>query len=313
MQLLNNKVDNEGATAEGQLPSTEFNQAMSELQNIITTGGITLSGGDLAQAAKAVAAYSANGTFYVDSGGANVYVVSVIAPRLPPPAYIDGMLVSFLVGTTNTTTSTINVAALGVKDLVDRVGNVLDGGELVAGELVTARYSIGSDKVQLVGILANGLFTDFVNVGGGRYLRNDTTAVTFDIGVNITQGGAFQSVGPTGSGADNIFTGLDGLPANAKSVYVQVNGLFVEFAPSASTAYFASIFARATGSNETFNKATEVFGKQITTNTVLATVQVIGVTRTWLPVDSNLTFELATIVAGSTTLVANLYLMGFSI
>ena len=67
MEDLNDKV-----TA-GTLTAAEWNQVPSEIQNVIENLGITLSGADLNQLGKGIAGYIANGTFYTDSGAAELH------------------------------------------------------------------------------------------------------------------------------------------------------------------------------------------------------------------------------------------------
>jgi hypothetical protein len=99
------------------LPAAEFNQIPSELENLITDSGQTLSGADLFQSSKAVSAYAAGGDFYTDSGIADAYVLSAVDSKQAPAAYFTGMKVRF--ETTNATTgaATVNVAGLGVKNI----------------------------------------------------------------------------------------------------------------------------------------------------------------------------------------------------
>lgn len=92
----------------------------------------------------------ANGDFYIDSGSANAYVLSVVSPNGDPDVYSDGMTVRFFANNANAGASTVNVAGLGVKDLKDNEGNALLGGELVAGEIVRAYYDLSNDEFRLI-------------------------------------------------------------------------------------------------------------------------------------------------------------------
>ena len=134
------------------LSAAEFNSLNNELKNTIESSGQTLAGGDLFQIAKSLASYVSAGSFYTDSGSVNNYVLSPLGSFKTPNSYLDGMEVSFVVGTTNTSTSTINVNSLGSKALVDGSGNALTANHLISGTMVTAKYNLSADhfKVQLI-------------------------------------------------------------------------------------------------------------------------------------------------------------------
>jgi hypothetical protein len=128
MQDLNDKVTGNVLTA------AEWDEVASEIQNVIESTGITLSGADLNQLGKAIAAYAAGGDFYLDTGAADAYVLSTVGAKSAPPAYFNGMRIRFVAGNTNTGASTVNIAGLGVVSLKDANGVALLAGYLVAGE-----------------------------------------------------------------------------------------------------------------------------------------------------------------------------------
>ncbi|MCK5127653.1 MAG: hypothetical protein KAR42_15455 [candidate division Zixibacteria bacterium] len=146
MQDLNDKINNGGATADGQLSADEWNQLPSEIQNIIEALGITLSGADLNQLGKGIAGYVANGAFYTDGGAANAYVLAAVGGKQLPPAYADGMLASFFPDNSNTGASTVNIGALGVKNIVNTSG----GGKIASGIRVDLRYRLGTDDFEIL-------------------------------------------------------------------------------------------------------------------------------------------------------------------
>jgi len=111
MQDLNDKVTG------GTLTAPEWNEVPSELQNIIENTGQTLSGADLNQLGKGVAAYVANGSRFVDSGIADAYVLSPSGLKQSPPSYADGHEFTFIPGNSNTGASTANVGGLGVVNI----------------------------------------------------------------------------------------------------------------------------------------------------------------------------------------------------
>lgn len=189
MEQLNNKVDGAGG-AQGSLPATEWNQVPSELQNIITQLGLSLSAGDLNQLGKAIAGYVANGDFYTDGGAANAYVLTVIGSKQRAPAYTDGFRVRFIPDNTNTGASTINVGALGVKSIVNSAGAALAGNEIVSGVMTELFFDLANDRF---------VYTGFVKLTGdtmtGDLLVQALVGST-DLGTN--KGILLNAVGGTG-------------------------------------------------------------------------------------------------------------------
>lgn len=84
----------------------------------------------------------------------------------------------------------------------------------------------------------------FVNNSNGNPNISDTD---FDIDSNITEGG-WESVGPTDSGADNIWTGLDNIPLTADWVEIRFSLMGVD--GSASSVLNSNLYARKGGSSE---------------------------------------------------------------
>lgn len=167
MEDLNDKVTG------GTLTADEWNQVPSEIQNAIEGLGQTLTSSDLNQLGKAIAGYVANGTFYTDSGAADAYVLTAIGSKQSPTAYTDGFEAEFVVGNTNTTSSTVNVATLGVISITDSS----TAGELTAGELVRLRYNDGSGEFDIAnntGTLITA--SDVTNVAAGDIVATDVQA-----------------------------------------------------------------------------------------------------------------------------------------
>ncbi len=144
METLNNKFT--GAN----LPAAQWNQVPSELQNVITQTGQSLTNADLNQLGKGIAEYAGNGDFYTDSGGVNAYVLSVLGTKQAPTGYVDGLQIRFIPGNTNTSASTVNVASLGVKTIVNFNGVALTGAELTASDPAKAFFDLSNDRFQLL-------------------------------------------------------------------------------------------------------------------------------------------------------------------
>ncbi len=134
---LNDKVNNGGTTAAGQLDADEWNQLPSEVQSAIESAGITLSGGDLTQLVKSVAHYSSVGQFFTGGGIADAYTAAIIAPRIAPPSLINGMELNLIIPATNTGATTLNAFGTGAVDVK------LEGGSLnpVAGDMESGKLA----------------------------------------------------------------------------------------------------------------------------------------------------------------------------
>lgn len=165
---MNDKV------AGGTLTATEWNEVPSELQNIIEDTGQTLSSGDLDQLGKGVATYAGAGDFYSESGAADAYVLTPIGTKQGPPSLVDGLTVRFRPGNANTGASTINVNALGVKDLEREDGTALSAGDLATTRDCWARYDAGTDDFFVLNSALSGP-TDIVHSGAKAKRTTDVT------------------------------------------------------------------------------------------------------------------------------------------
>lgn len=180
MEDLNDKITG------GNLTAAEWNQVPSELQNVIEQTGQVLTNADLNQVGKGIAQYAGNGAFYTDSGAANAYVLTAIGTKQAPTSYDNGMIIRFIPGNTNSTASTVNVATLGVKSIVNFNGDAMTGGELPASQIARAFYDLGNDRFQLLpeinanyySLLKTGRRNGLINAGFDIFQRNSTTTVS---------------------------------------------------------------------------------------------------------------------------------------
>ena len=126
------------------LTAGEFNQIPDELENLITSGGISPSDLDLQQVAKTIAQYCSDGNFYVASGTANAIILSTNGTRIPPVALTNGFKARFKAVADNTGNCTINVANLGAKSVYFD-GNQLQAGEIQTGKFYEVEYDFAND------------------------------------------------------------------------------------------------------------------------------------------------------------------------
>ena len=130
------------------LTAGEFNQIPDELENLISSSGISPSDLDLQQVAKSIAQYSSDGNFYNATGTANAIVLDVVSPRIAPVSLTNGFKARFKAFADNTGTCTINVANLGSKNLYYN-GNALQAGEIKNGNYYEIEYNATADNFTL--------------------------------------------------------------------------------------------------------------------------------------------------------------------
>jgi len=181
------------------IAAAEWNQ-LADIDNAIISSGQTPSTGDLNQTAKMVANYAAVSTFYTDSGAANAYVLTPIGTFKAPDAYYNGMEIRFRAGNTSTTTSTVNVNALGVKTIKLEDGTTNISTEITTGNDVVARYDgtnfrlINSKTLSGKNILINGAMGIDQRNGGAAQTITAAAALAYTVdrwyayctGANVT-------------------------------------------------------------------------------------------------------------------------------
>jgi len=213
MELLSNKTDVPGP--ENDLPAPEWNQAALELENAITSIGQSLSNGDLEQVVKAISDYSAIGDFYTDSGTSTAYVLTTIGSRNSPPSYVNGMRIRFRAGNDSTVTNpTVNVATIGVQNILNEAGGALLIGDIDITREVVCIYDGTDFRLQnysgpintapellneyITGLHTTWVSTNSVSIGVGQ-ASNEGTA-THRMVNSAAKAKLFGSVWTAGTG-----------------------------------------------------------------------------------------------------------------
>ena len=129
----------DGAPAPTRVDRDWANDVQEEICNVITAAGIALSVSTRNQLLAAIQSLIAAGTnaFLTDTGAANAYVLT------PSPAivsYATGYTVVFKAVHANTGASTVNVNALGAKNITHRDGGALQAGDIPAGAVCRCVY-----------------------------------------------------------------------------------------------------------------------------------------------------------------------------
>lgn len=144
-----NKQDNTAPLPSGLLTAAEDNVRFNELENGVTTAGITLdenTSTDLFMLAQAMARYASGGIFCRDTGGANTYVLSTPKAFRLSKAYFTGLMVMFHPGAANTGPSTVNYNSIGAKKVFNSVGDALAAGDIATNTLTLLTYDETLDE-----------------------------------------------------------------------------------------------------------------------------------------------------------------------
>lgn len=105
------------------------------------------------------------GTYGIDSGTANAFIVSIPAPLA---TYVDGYAFSFKALNSNTGASTINFNGLGARAIYINPNNPLNGGEIFADGTYVVQYNSTVDGFILINSSVSGE-TPVVTVTASTY------------------------------------------------------------------------------------------------------------------------------------------------
>lgn len=129
--------------------------------------------------------------YVVDTGAADAYVIT---PVPAATAYTTGQIFSFKATNTNTTTSTLNVSALGVKTIKKASGNNLAAGEILNGQIVMVEYD--GTNFQLLSDVAPDPATQ-PGVQAGTYVYAADSVGTDAYAITVTPAIAAYAAGQT--------------------------------------------------------------------------------------------------------------------
>lgn len=177
MQDIATKVEGSQLTAE------EFNQIPSEIENVITSTGQSLTNADVRQLVKAISIYTGKGDFYNTSGTANNIILNPIDNMQTPIAYNDGLRVRFIASATNTNSVTINILGLASCELLNAAGSSLAPGELVINKEYSATYLDGKFR-----LFASDTSKVNLNLGNSTAITNCITEIPQDIKLELNNG-----------------------------------------------------------------------------------------------------------------------------
>lgn len=205
------------------LSATEFNQIPTELEAVQTSSGQTSSDAILDQVSIGISRYSAN-NFYIDSGAANAYILTLAASMTNPVnttvGYFTGMTIRFRAGNANTGASTVNVNGAGVKSIKQADGTTNPSAAMINtnfdtiarynGTVFVIQYSAGSSigNVPVIGTSGYLLKSVQVFTSSGTWTKPaNINAVVVDVqGAGGGGGGAAAGSSNGGGGSGGGFS-----------------------------------------------------------------------------------------------------------
>lgn len=186
----------------------------------------------------------------VDTGVVNAYVLTFTANFT---AYTDGIVIYWIVGTTNTSASTINVNGLGPVAIVNQDLTALTANQLIAGQVATIMYKSGVFLLLSSGIAASvssGIFQPaWQGFGGSPPTGNMSWQVTGQQ-VTLKWLGGQGTSNATNFGIGNLPVGLRPTTVSGADFSSIVVPLFDNGAVAVGTVGFGALGAMQ------FNKGT---------------------------------------------------------
>jgi hypothetical protein len=186
MRDISTKINNGGATADGRLEASEYNDVQLDIENGVIRSGQVLNAADTLQMARQSFLNSVGAQSFIDSGTTNAIVLTpttgasgyVMAENY---AQLNGARILCRVAATNTGAVTVNIGQtagtlLGVKNLVDLNGLALTSGFYKSGDLIELQYRASSGNFILINNI-HRINAVFGSITGKNLLINCNFAV----------------------------------------------------------------------------------------------------------------------------------------
>lgn len=139
-----------------------------------------------------------------------------------------------------------------------------------------------------------------------QLLESGGNSTAFDIDANVTEG-SFESVGPTGSSATNIWTAMDTRPAHARMAILWITLSVTNSSNAAPDCY---IYARMTGDSSAQGEANTVLRLQCIITAAISNNTAVG-GFALVPLDTSGRFDINWGVSNDTARGLNAYVRGF--
>ena len=201
---------------------------------------------------------------------------------------------------------TVDVGAVGFLSAADStltIKNEISNADVDIDTQGTGVFSVNGNSVSI-----GADVTGWVR-GNTVYVEDDTGGDSTLLAVDTIIGAAWESIGPTGSGATNIWTAMDDIVANAK--WVTISG-FIHAEDSGGGTTFVSVFARKDGSFRSPNVSSEIGQVYITATGSSATRNQGHFGANNIPLNSSLRFEMYRL-STATTVNVDIVVRGWGI
>ena len=182
----------------------------------------------------------------------------------------------------------------GNADIVTQAGDVAEFISLGSGNWLCTNYE---NHYSVSGYIS----------GVTEYLEADTGVDPTGFDIDAVIGSTFESIGPTGSSATNIWADMDIIPLGAKWVKVRIHHHAIR-SGSPMTSY---IYGRKTGSSTAFDNSNKISALHLSASGA-ADFQMTTVSEANIPLDSSNRFDLY-LGGTATTVTADMYLAGWVI
>lgn len=181
--------------------------------------------------------------------------------------------------------------------------NKLDGLTASVAEL-NKLAGLGATTAELNEVDASAAAVANFASGLRTYVYNGNGPVSSFNALAALGDNAYESIGPTGSGATNIWTGMDVIPSGAKMALLRVRSVF---SPTSASAFgTVDIYGRPTGATADSLDARRAefsaFGHTSATSRMV---------EFWVPLDGSRRFDFKYDAAGATLNSVTVYLQGF--
>lgn len=198
------------------------------------------------------------------------------------------------IGTVNFNSGTLQSQG----NTVYHAGNVTP--DLTAVTSTAAELNKTDDSAAAVSGYVSGIRT-YIKESGGH-------STSFDVSANVTES-TFESIGPTGSGATNIWTAMDDIPSNARVAIIRCS--FYALGDESATNILGSVYARMTGNAASASNVNRINRIQKDNNNLTEVPEDANITEVHIPLDSSRRFDITWSCINDAAVNIGIYLVGF--